>query len=139
MLGILVALVLVFSPSHSSGQASQSQFSGNWAGSAEDSLGKSTLVWAEVSNPGDYVAGAMAFRWKESRGYGTISGNVSGKELSFLMRVEVYEPPNKACKTEFRGKARVEGQAIVGTYEGVKCSKPVRSGRFSLAKSSVTK
>jgi hypothetical protein len=115
-------------------EATQSKFDGSWTGNASDSSGKSTLVWAQVSHNGELVAGAMAFHWKDSMGYGTVSGNIADKEVDFFMKINLYDPRNVNCKSEFHGKARMEGQAIVGTYSGSKCSSPVKDGHFSLVR-----
>lgn len=112
---------------------------GAWTGAASDSSGPGKMTW-QLQQSGDSVSGTVTMTDTETgeSGQGTLSGTVSGSDLSFTLRVPVggFSGPYASCSSEVTGRAQFGASSITGTYAGTNsCSGYISSGQLTLGKS----
>lgn len=117
---------------------SPANVAGTWSGSASDSTGSGQMTWT-LTQAGSTMTGAVTLVDAASavRGAGTISGDISGADLTFTLKIPAggFDRPLATCATTATGTAAASANSITGSYTGTNtCSGAIGAGHFTLNK-----
>jgi hypothetical protein len=123
---------------------------GTWSGTATDSTtaalgaggmmgqaGMGAMTWQLTQN-GSNVAGTMGFSGMSSSGMrGTLSGTMSGEDMTFTMDLPVGSMMSSTCSAHSTGTAHMDGAAMTmtGGYSGTNsCTGSFTGGQLTMSR-----
>ncbi len=123
---------------------------GTWSGTPTDSTtaalgtggmmgqaGMGTLTW-QLTQSGSNVTGTMSFSgMSSSMMRGTISGTMSGQDMTFTMDMPAGSMMSGTCSAHSSGTAHMDGVAMTmtGSYSGTNsCAGPFNNGQMAMTR-----
>ncbi|MCC6178197.1 MAG: hypothetical protein IT305_23075 [Chloroflexi bacterium] len=128
--------------------ASQSSVSGTWSGTASDSssalgagammgqAGMGTPTW-QLSQSGTMVTGTMSFGGMQGHMPGTLTGTMSGNDMTFTVDMPNASMMSSACTARATGTAHLDPttMTMTCTYSGSNsCSGPFGTGQMNMSR-----
>lgn len=139
------------SPSMMNGSATQTSastsLSGTWSGAASDSssalgagammgqAGMGTPTW-QLSQSGTMVTGTMSFGGMQGHMLGTLTGTMSGNDMTFTIDMPNASMMAGGCTARATGTAHLDPttMTLTCTYSGTNsCSGPFGNGQMTMA------
>lgn len=129
---------------------STTSVTGTWAGTASDSTtaglgsggmmgqaGMGTMTW-QLTETGSAVTGSMSFAGMPSSMIrGTMSGTISGQDMTFTMDMPTGSMMSGACSAHAVGTMHVDGttMTMTGTYTGTNsCAGTFNNGQMMMTR-----
>jgi hypothetical protein len=119
---------------------------GTWAGAASDSstsagagtvMGQSSMgamTWP-LTQSGSTVTGSMSFAGMAGRTPGSVSGTMSGEDMTFAMDMPTNSMMSTGCSARATGTAHFNGTTMTGTYTGTNsCTGAFTSGQMTMTR-----